>query len=61
MLPHFFIILSVSSKSNINFTIKMLFLSHGQNLKLFSKKILKILRYLLITSEINSEKTLNIN
>ena len=61
MLSYFFIILSSFYGPNIRIALKMLFLLSSQNLKFFSKTLLKIFRYLLIIFGVSLKKTCNTN
>ena len=54
-------VLSALNRFDINAITKMQSLLHSQYLKLFSKKILRIFRLLLIISRENLEEIPNIN
>ena len=58
--PHFSVALSASNESNISVVIKVPLLSHDPSLKLFSKKTLEILGFLLTISRVSLKRTHNI-
>ena len=61
MPSYFFIIQFVYNDLNISTIIKVLLLLYNQSLRLFSIKILKLTRFLLIISKASLKEIFNIN